>query len=123
MQDADDLLIIGRIITGYGVKGWVKVKSFTQPQTNFLGYKNCFVHKNGSWQVADIERGKEHGKGLVVKFKGFEDLTAAEALFKCDVAVRLDELPALPEEDFYWHQLEGLRVILVNSFWVKLVIC
>ena len=79
MTDAAGYLVIGRIIDVYGLKGWVKVKSFTQPETNFLQYEKCLYQKGSSWLPLVIKSGKQHGKGLVVKFDGYEDRTAAES--------------------------------------------
>lgn len=116
---SDEYLIIGHTCGIYGLKGWVKVKSFTEPDNNFLAYKECFISvdksDSKSWQPAKIENGKTHGKGLVAKFAGFEDRTAVEKFGKFFIAVKLSELPELEEEEFYWHQLEGLDVWTVYS--------
>lgn len=110
MDNTDNLLVIGVITSAYGVKGWVKVKSFTQPEANFLDYTDCFIQSGKQWRAAKIEQGREHGKGIAVKFVGVDDRNASEALAKCEVAVPAQSLPELDEEDFYWHQLEGLEV-------------
>lgn len=114
MSDAKDYLVIGRIVDVYGLKGWVKVKSFTQPQANFLAYEQCFFHKGQQLLPLAIEAGKAHGKGLVVKFAGVDDRTAAEALLKLDLSVSADALPVLDADDYYWHQLEKLDVFAVT---------
>lgn len=114
MTDANDYLVIGRVVSAYGLKGWVKVKSFTQPDTNFLKYVDCFIapvsDSKKHWQPAEIEQGKQHGKVLAIKFVGYEDRTAADTLLKHEIAIKLDDLPDLADEDYYWHQLEGLEV-------------
>lgn len=119
MTDANNYLVIGRVLSTYGLKGWVKVKSFTQPDTNFIDYQNCFIapakEDNKHWQPIKIEIGKKHGKVLAVKFVGYDDCTAAEALLKYEVAVKLDDLPVLANDEYYWHQLEGLQVWAVNT--------
>ena len=109
---SEDYSIIGKIISGYGVKGWVKVKSFTEPETNFLDYAQLFIAKGNSWQPLSIEKAKVHGKGLVAKIEGIDDLSAAEKLFKSELAVKTADLPILAADDFYWHQLQGLTVFI-----------
>ncbi|NRB38904.1 MAG: 16S rRNA processing protein RimM [Pseudomonadales bacterium] len=118
---SDTYLVIGHTCGIYGLKGWVKVKSFTEPDNNFLAYKECFIctassysSPNPSWQPAKIDNGKVHGKGLVAKFAGFADRTAVEKFGKFFVAIKQSELPELKEEEYYWHQLEGLEVWVVN---------
>ena len=111
MAAANDFLVIGRVIDVYGLKGWVKLKSFTQPPANLLQYRHCHYFDGHEWKQVTLELGKEHGKGLVAKFAGFDDRTAAEALLKVDFAVRAGELPVLDGEEYYWHQLQGLQVL------------
>jgi len=115
MTDANDYLVIGRIIDVYGLKGWVKVKSFTHPEANFLQYEQCYYLKGDKKLSLNIETGKVHGKGLVVKFVGYEDRTQAEALLKLDLCIDSDELPELEEGEYYWRQLQGLKVFTVSE--------
>ena len=115
MNVADDFLAIGRIVDVYGLKGWVKIRSFTEPETNFLNYSHCFYQDGKQWKPLKLEHGKIHGKGLVVKFAGFDDRTAAEALLKLDLVVKSSELPALDAGEYYWHQLEKLDVYAVSE--------
>ena len=96
MADVSEYLIIGRIISPYGLKGWVKVKSFTQPKANFIKYQECFItpvndsidNNAKSWKPVKIEQGKTHGKGLVVKFADVNDRNASDTIIKFDVAVK-----------------------------------
>lgn len=115
MSDADGFLVVGRVTDVYGLKGWVKVKSFTQPETNLLCYGQCYFESKGHWQLLTIDDGKPHGKGLIVKFAGFDDRTAAESLHGLKLSVKADVLPELDDGDYYWHQLEGLDVYVAGS--------
>lgn len=109
-SSADDYLIVAKTVAAYGVKGWVKIKSFTSPEKNFLSYEKGFLYLNKQWQSVEIEQAKVHGKGLIAKFVGCDDRNAAELLVKSDFAILSADLPDLEEGDFYWHQLEGLNV-------------
>lgn len=104
-------LVIGRIAAVYGVKGWVKLYSFTEPMENALQYRHCFLKRGGQWQAVEIDQGRPHGKGLVVHLAGVDDREQARALTGCELAVPVEELPALEEGEYYWHQLEGLAVV------------
>ena len=42
-----DPVVIGRLTAVYGVKGWLKVHSFTEPMDNFLSYRKCFIQRQG----------------------------------------------------------------------------
>jgi 16S rRNA processing protein RimM len=107
-----DLVVIGRFTGTFGIKGWLKVYSYTEPLDNLLDYLYCQVLRNGVWQATQIAEGKVHGKGLVVKIKGIDDPEQAAAYVGCDMAVASTQLPLLPENEYYWRQLEGLQVIV-----------
>lgn len=107
-----DLLVIGRLTGTFGVKGWLKVYSYTEPLENFFDYRNYQIQRHGVWQAIDIVDGKTHGKGLIVKLEGVDDPEKAAAYVSCDIAVTATQLPVLPENEYYWRQLEGLQVIV-----------
>lgn len=107
---ASELLTVGRITGCYGIKGWVKVHSFTDPQENFLKYGGWVIRRRGGPEAVEFDAGKRHGKGLVAHIRGVDDRSEAERFRGLEVAVPADCLPDLEEGDFYWHQLEGLAV-------------
>ena len=108
-------IILGKIAGVYGVKGWVKVISYSRPMENIFQYPEWqLVTDEGNKTVA-IEDGKQHGKGLIAKFAGLDDRDEAKQLFGMQIAVARDELPALPDGEYYWHDLIGLRVSNQND--------
>ncbi len=110
--DPADLVVIGRLSGTFGIKGWLKVYSYTAPLDNFLDYHYCQILRNGVWEAAQVVEGKLHGKALVVKLKGVETPEQAALYVGCDVAVATTQLPVLAEDEIYWHQLQGLQVIV-----------
>lgn len=106
-----DALVIGRINGVYGIKGWVRIHSFTEPAENLFGYRNWKIRRRDGWEAISIDSGKRQGKGLIAHIEGVDDRTAAEALKGNDIAVPLAELPELEGEEYYWHQLQGLSVV------------
>ncbi len=109
-EAAPDLLVIGRITGPFGIKGWVKIHSYTEPMENLLGYGNCQFGRKGEFQPLQLEEGRPHGKGLVARLRNVDDRNAAEALKGCEIVVPRAALPALQNDEYYWHQLEGLAV-------------
>lgn len=104
-------VVVAKITTVYGVKGWVKVHSFTDPIENFLDFERCYFQRSGQWQTLDIEQSQRHGKGLVAKIRGAEDRDQARQYCGLELAVPIADLPELESGDYYWHQLIGLKVI------------
>ena len=113
-MDSPELKVIGKITSVYGVKGWVKVHSYTEPMDNILAYPSCFLQRNGSWQPLVFAAAKHHGKGLVALIDGVSDREQARLYCQCDIAIPAADMPALEKDDFYWHQLQGLEVITTD---------
>ncbi len=107
----DQLVVVGKITTVYGVKGWVKIHSFTEPMDNIFGYRNCYVERDGQWSPIELEEGKRHSKGLISRIKGVATREDARLYGQCNIAVPAADMPALEPGDYYWHQLEGLTVL------------
>lgn len=108
--DATDLLVMGRVSGVFGIRGWVKVWSYSDPRENLLEYPVWQLRLTGGWRPVRVLEGKVHGKALVVRLEGCEDREAARALIDADIAIRREELPLLPQGEYYWGELEGLRV-------------
>ena len=108
---AAEHLVVGRITGPYGVRGWVKIRSYTEPMEGLLGYREHHIRRrDGSWNAVQLEQGREHGKGLVARLRGVDDRSAAEAVVGCELGVEAGQLPPLAKDEFYWHQLQGLEV-------------
>ena len=106
-----NLISVGRLTGVFGVKGWVKVKSSTQPEEKILEYSPWWLKTRHGVKAVEIDGYQHHSNGLVVHIKGVDDRDEAAAYTLVDVAVERGQLPELDEGDYYWHQLIGLRVI------------
>ena len=110
-DQSSELIIIGRISGLYGVKGWVKIFSHSEPREKILEYSPWLVQSREGWQVMEVEEGRRHGKGVIVRLKDYTDRDKARTLIGKDIALTRDQLPELEEGNYYWSDLEGLKVI------------
>lgn len=107
------LIVVGRVAGLFGVHGWIKVFSETDPRENILRYDPWVVGSAGeSFRVIE---GRRHGKGLVARLAGCDDRDQAAALVGREIAVRRDQLPPPQPDEFYWVDLEGLAVVHVSG--------
>ncbi|WP_150912647.1 ribosome maturation factor RimM [Marinobacter halotolerans] len=113
--------VIGQITSVFGVKGWLKVYSYTDPKDGILDYQNWILVHNGKRISAKLEEGRRQGQGIVVRLKGIDDRDVARTYCGADITVPTTELPELPEGEFYWHQLEGLTAYTVDGQCLGLV--
>lgn len=100
-------ILIGRVTGPHGVKGWIRVFSYTDPIEQIFSYTPWLL---GSRQV-NVEEGQLQGKRLVARLEGVDDRDTAEALRGVEIRIGKDQLPDLEEGEFYWYQLEGLTVV------------
>jgi len=107
----ETLIALGSINGVYGVKGWVKVYSFTSPIENILNYKTWQLSKNNQNKVVRVSDGKKHGKGIIAKLDGYDDRDDVAILLKSEIKIARDLLPVLPQGEYYWSDLAGLTVI------------
>lgn len=108
--ETDSLVIMGRIVAPYGVKGWVKVVPDTELIESLLSYQTWQVGKGDDWRTIKLKSGKVHNDVLVVKLEGINDRDAAFSCKGQQVAVPRETLPTLDETEFYWSDLIGLVV-------------
>jgi len=103
-------VVLGRINGLYGVQGWVKVFSHTEPRENILAYKTWYLKQGADWQPCKLLAGRRQGKTIVAHLQGVADRDQAAALIDTEIAVRRDQLPPPQAGEYYWTDLEGLGV-------------
>lgn len=110
---------IGRISGVFGVRGWVKVFSYTSPRVNVVQYSPWYVRQNGEEVIRQVIAGQAHGDGVVAALAGIDDRDAAEALIGAEIEV--DRVTLGPElgadaggppaqKEFFWVDLQGMEV-------------
>lgn len=106
-----DWVVVGRIEGAYGVKGWVRVRSFTDPPANILDYQPWQLRSAQGRQDCERLEMRAHGKGFVARLAGVEDRDAAAALGGAEIEVPRDCLAPTSAGEYYWNDLIGLEVM------------
>lgn len=101
---------LGRIRGVFGVKGWLKVQSYTEPPDNIARYGKWTLRVEGVDHPFDVEDGRSHGGGVVAKLRGIDDRDRARDWVGAEIVVAREQLPATREGELYWTDLEGLEV-------------
>ena len=108
------LIVVGQVASAFGVKGWLKVNSFTDPVTNILQFNPWYLQvrqPEQSWKIVKVLNGRVHGKQVVVQLDGVNDRNQAELMRGLEIAIKRDQLPDVDDNEFYWVDLEGLKVV------------
>jgi 16S rRNA processing protein RimM len=104
-------ILLGRVLGAFGVRGELKLHSFTDPVSTVMKYQPWLLVHRGAERELEKVRGRETNKGMVVVFPGCDDRDAAEALAGAEIWVPRDRLPPAKPGEYYWADLEGLRVV------------
>lgn len=108
-------LTLGRVAGVYGVRGWVKLQSFTRPADNLLDYREVWIAKGGTGFPARMVEARAHGGGLVAQLSGpdgqpIEDRDVAAGLIGGELQVERSAMADPEEGSYYWADLVGLAV-------------
>jgi 16S rRNA processing protein RimM len=109
VSEGDRIVVMGRIGGSFGVQGWVKVNSYTEPPGNILDYEVWQLGGAGRWEPIEVEAGRVTAKGVLAKLAGIDTPEAARLKVGIEVGVPRSALPPPAEGEFYWSDLEGLE--------------
>ena len=109
----DAIVVMGEIVGPYGVRGWLKVRSFAESPEALLGFEAWWIksRRDAAWTRFARLEGRMHSGALVVALGGIDTREAALALKGSEVGVPRDALPAAGEGEIYWDDLTGLCVM------------
>jgi 16S rRNA processing protein RimM len=106
------MVIMGRVASAFGIRGWVKVQPFSEFVDSLLDYKTWYLgHENGPWRKVEVAQAETHDKTLAVQFPDCPDRNAAEKLKGLLIAVPRSSLPEQIEGEYYWADLIGMSVV------------
>ncbi len=106
------LLEIGKIVGTHGLRGDLKVRPLSGDPDLLLNVDHTFVRlASGEVQQYEIVRQTLHKKQILLRFKGVDSINQVEQLIGCQLELPEDELPELSDDEYYWAELEGVRVV------------
>ena len=106
-MDAQNI-IVGKFLRPHGVDGKIKVESYTDPKDSLCNYTPWLLEDHTQLTVLTYEK---HHTNLVVVIQGVTTREQASLLTNALILTPLSQLPPPDEGEYYWHQLEGLRVV------------
>jgi len=109
--EPSSLIELGIVGAPFGVRGWVKLRSYTDPPDRLLEHRSLQLRVGGVWRAYRIETSGRSGGQLTVKLIGVEDRDEAQKLRGAAVGVPRSELPERSEKDFYRADLIGCEVV------------
>lgn len=109
-------LEVGRIVGVFGIKGWLKVESFTEPVEGILDYAVWHLDRPGVAGTWRVLAGRRQGRQVVASLEQVEDRDEAQRFVGAGIAVEREQLPPLRPREYYRADLIGLRVFNTRGF-------
>ena len=114
-MNADTKVSIGRFAGCFGVKGWVKVFSYTEPKENIFAYSPWILIEQDKVIEFKVIEGRRHGKSLVARLNGIGSREEAAKYTGQELYINRKQLPEVEQGEYYWADLVGLTVLTENN--------
>jgi 16S rRNA processing protein RimM len=103
------LVLLGRIGAAQGLRGELRITTFTESPENIAAYGPLRDAKGRSFEIETLRALK--GAQVVVRLAGVDDRTAAEALNGVELFIDKALLPETEENEWYYEDLIGLKAV------------
>ena len=110
MDNDTDWIVIGRFGRPQGLKGFVRVISFTEPQHNIVSYAPWYIKPHGALQPLKLLAVETHNKFILAQVEGYSQREEVALLTNTDIVIQRTKLPILIPGEYYWHELIGMKV-------------
>ena len=115
-MSTENQITLGKVGAVYGIKGWLRIHSFTDESEAILDYFPWSLKLGNNTRTVDITDWRKHNKGLVVKIGGIDDRDDAQALVGSEILINESSLPELSQDDYYWRDLIGMAVVTNKGY-------
>jgi 16S rRNA processing protein RimM len=110
----EETVVVGRFLGPWGVQGWVRVYSWTNPPEALFDYQPWLLGPQG--QPLEFKDWRKVGPRLVVQLATVDSPERAAELVDELIAVRRSALPPAEPGSYYWHDLVGLEVVNLDGY-------
>ncbi|MGP1931688.1 MAG: ribosome maturation factor RimM [Arsenophonus sp. ET-DL9-MAG3] len=109
-------VVLGKIGSSYGIRGWLKIFSYTENSKNIFEYQPWFIQRLGQWQLVKLESWKQHNKNSIIKIKYIDDKNAANLITNYKIIIDSSKLPPLKSNEYYWKDLIDCHVLTTKGY-------
>ena len=107
-----DCFYLGKVVKKYSFKGELLIKLDTDEPEIYENLDAVFIELKNNLVPFFIESSQFHKSELLrVKFEDVQTENDADHLLKAAVYLPLEFLPELEENDFYYHEIIGFKII------------
>ena len=110
MIDSPDYLVVGQVLSAFGLRGEVKIRVHSDAPERYRDGAIVLAQGDEGLSPLTVAASRPHQQHLLVFFEGFKDRTKAESLHGQMLVIPIDEAAPLDEDEYYPHEVTGTRV-------------
>ena len=110
----NDYIVVGKILTTHGIKGWLTIKSYTNPLENIFKY-NLQINLDKNFKNIKVTDYRFMSKKTVMKIENINTIEDTSQFINHDLVILKNDLPVIDDNEYYWHQLIGKKVITSDN--------
>jgi 16S rRNA processing protein RimM len=111
-----ELFAIGKIVKTSGLRGRLKVVSYMESHDTLRSLEEVYIRKgNDTEGPFTLKNILVRENNFLVDVEGVEDIEKARAFVGCHMLISSNRLEKLPEDEYYWRDITGLKVITENG--------
>ncbi|MCV2526088.1 MAG: ribosome maturation factor RimM [Candidatus Lightella neohaematopini] len=117
-------IIVGQIRSTYGILGWLKICSFTKRKMDIFSYQPFFVkniNTNNNWKKLKVNSWKFNKNYIILKINNIHNKEKARLLTNCYIFIDKKQLPVLSNNEYYWVDIIGLKVVNIENYFLGVV--
>ena len=116
MSSKQEPVVLGKLGSSHGIKGWLKITTYTDSVEGIFDYSPWLIKEQGEWREVKVLQWRFQGKAVVASLEGVETRDQAQMLTNCEIAVTPQQMQTLPEDEFYWRDLIGCEVVNTKGY-------
>lgn len=112
----DNLILMGKVAAVHGIKGQLRIIPYSGMADNLLSCGSIMLRDSaGRLQQYEVSTATVHGKKLIMSLKGFAGINQVLHFVGCEILLYKEQLSAPGEDEYYWHELIGLKVVTCDG--------
>jgi len=110
MPPEENWIELGRVVGAFGIRGWVRIESYTDPPAGIFDYPTWHLRSQDGRRVVRVEEARPQGRQFAVRLAGCTDRDSAARMARETIEVPRSELPKLGAREHYRADLIGMKV-------------
>lgn len=109
-ESPEKQISIGQFGKAHGVQGWITVTSFTEKPADLFSFDSLSIKGSKENEPFCFQTYSKHSDRFIAKIEGIDDRDSAIYFVNKQIQIHEKCMLELSEDEFYWHQLKGLKV-------------